>query len=120
MKHASSTFLLCLILLLTGLSLSARQLPNFNLLDTRENNLELYGARGKAVVLFFTGTGCPIARKSVATLKNLEAEYTAKGVDFWIINSYADESPHVTRALGAFEARVISFVAPPGPRKCAI
>jgi peroxiredoxin len=86
------SILLLISLLFSGSNLSAREVPNFNLLDIHEKNFELHGARGKAVVLFFTGTGCPIARKSVGTLKKLEKEYAAKGVDFWIVNSYADES----------------------------
>ncbi|MCB1120510.1 MAG: redoxin domain-containing protein [Verrucomicrobiae bacterium] len=70
----------------------ARQMPNFNLLDVQDRNYELYGARGKAVVLFFTGTGCPIARKTVGKIVDLEREYAGKGVNFWIVNAYADES----------------------------
>ena len=77
--------------LLAG-SISGREVSNFNLFDMHDKDHELYRVKGKAVVLFFTGTGCPIARKSVATLKKLDQKYASQGVDFWIINSYADES----------------------------
>ena len=48
-----------------------REVPNFNLLDLNGRNHELRRAEGKAVVLFFTGNGCPIARQSVSKLKRL-------------------------------------------------
>ena len=44
------------------------------------------------MVLFFTGVGCPIARKSSAKLRRLKEEFETQGINFWIINSYADET----------------------------
>ena len=38
--------------------------PDFSLLDLNGHNHQLQRAEGRAVVLFFTGTGCPIARKN--------------------------------------------------------
>ena len=67
------------------------EMPNFDLLDLRGHNHELQRAGGRALVLFFTGTGCPIARKSVPELRALEDRFGKEGVSFWIINSYADE-----------------------------
>lgn len=71
---------------------SPRAVPNFALLDLHGRNVELARADGKAVVLFFTGVGCPIARKSTPKLKELADQYRAKGVSFWIINTYPDDS----------------------------
>lgn len=76
---------------LTTLLTSAREVPNFNLVDLNDRNHELYRAKGKAVVLFFTGTGCPIARKSVSSYKALKRKYERQGVDFWVVNAYANE-----------------------------
>ena len=90
--HKHLYALLLLPVLLSGLGLSAREVPNFNLLDVHDKNHELFGAKGKAVVLFFTGSGCPVARKGVGKIKALEQTYAAEGVNFWIVNSYADES----------------------------
>ena len=46
-----------MLLLSLGLSagLFAREMPNFNLIDMHDRNYELYRAKGKVVVLFFTG-----------------------------------------------------------------
>jgi peroxiredoxin len=74
------------------LQAAPRSMPNFNLLDVRGDNHELRRAEGKAVVLFFTGTGCPIARKSTPKLKALKRRFGPKGVTFWIINAYADDT----------------------------
>lgn len=84
--------LISLISVIAGVSLPAREVPNFNLLDIHDKNHGLYRTKGKVVVLFFTGTGCPIARKSMGKLIDLQDKYQSQGVDFWIINSYADES----------------------------
>ncbi len=94
-----------------SLSVTAKELPNFNLLDTRETNVELYGARGKAVALFFTGTGCPIARKSVSKFAKLERDYAAQGVDFWIVNSYAEESMRdIQKEIGRLKLREMTYL----------
>jgi peroxiredoxin len=67
------------------------EMPDFELLDLRGHNYELQRAGGRAVVLFFTGTGCPIARKSIPKLRDLKERFGKEGVSFWLINSYADE-----------------------------
>ncbi|MBK1875917.1 redoxin domain-containing protein [Pelagicoccus mobilis] len=91
MQKRCYPFLLVVAACLLLASVNAREVPNFNLVDIHDRNHELYRAKGKAVVLFFTGTGCPIARKSSAALKELKAKYEPQGVDFWIVNSYFDE-----------------------------
>jgi hypothetical protein len=64
---------------------------NFALLDLAGHNYELQRVGGRAVVLFFTGTGCPIARKNGPKLRALRNRFHDEGVTFWIIDSYADE-----------------------------
>lgn len=86
----------CLALML-GLAtadplLAERSISNFNLLDLRGVNHELYRAEGRAVVLFFTGTGCPIARKTMPRLKQLQRQFAEQDVVFWIINAYAGDT----------------------------
>ena len=66
--------------------------PNFSLLDLEGRNHELYRAEGRAVVLFFTGVGCPVARKSAAKLIQLRQQFHDQGVHFWIVNTYSDDS----------------------------
>src|SRR5258705_11931392 len=45
---------------------ASREVPNFLLLDYKGKAYELHRADGRAVVLFFTGNGCPIARQSIS------------------------------------------------------
>jgi len=70
---------------------ATRSVPNFALVDIDEVNHELYRARGRAVVLFFAGTGCPIVRKNAGKFGELARQYEAQGVNFWVVYSYADE-----------------------------
>jgi peroxiredoxin len=67
------------------------EVPNFNLQDLNGRNHELRRAEGKAVVLFFTGNGCPIARQSVNKLKRLQERF-GKDVTFWLVNTYTEDS----------------------------
>ncbi len=71
---------------------AAREVPNLSLLDLGGRDHELYQAPGRVVVLFFTGTGCPIARKSAGKLRELERRFGAQGVSCWIVNSYPGDS----------------------------
>ncbi len=60
---------------------------NFRLNDQNGDSHELYRYReSKAIVLFFAGNGCPIVRKSIATLNELRDEYADKGVSFLLID----------------------------------
>lgn len=70
---------------------SGTEVPAFSLLDLLGHNRDLRRAGGRAVVLFFTGTGCPVARKNAPKLRELRDQFGQKGVSFWVINSYADE-----------------------------
>ncbi len=49
------------------------------------------------MVLFFTGVGCPIARKGSLELKRLKEEFEMQGITFWIINSYEGETASEAR-----------------------
>ena len=89
--HTLTCLLAIACLLQPGLQ-AADSVPNFNLVDLHDRDHELYRTDGKAVVLFFTGIGCPIARKSAHKLKRLKDEFESQGIRFWIINAYADET----------------------------
>jgi len=86
-----------LLLALSMPSVFARSVANFNLVDQDDFNHELYRTPGKAVVLFFTGNGCPVARKSAPKLKALEEEFESKGITFWVIDSYAGDTTEEIR-----------------------
>jgi hypothetical protein len=77
----------------------AVEMPDFSLLDLGGHNRELHRAGGRAVVLFFTGTGCPIARKSAPKLLALKDQFQDKGVSVWVVNSYADDTLEDVRSF---------------------
>ena len=58
----------------------AEETPDFALLDYRGKEFRLRRADAKAVVLFFTATGCPVAEQSFERLKALQKKYDRKGV----------------------------------------
>ena len=51
----------------------ATEVSNFALLDQRGRLHELRRMNGRAVVLFFTANGCPVARQSASKLNALRA-----------------------------------------------
>jgi peroxiredoxin len=73
------------------------EVPNFNLLDLAGKNWELQRSDGRAVVLFFSGVGCPIVRKSAPKLSELAKKFEDQGVRFCIINTYPEDSPDEIR-----------------------
>lgn len=90
MRTILSALLAAGVLLLSP-NLSAATVSNFNLLDQHGKNHELYRAPGRAVVLFFTTTGCPIARKSSPKLKALQRQFSPDDLTVWMINAGAEE-----------------------------
>src|SRR5437899_428792 len=87
--------------------------PNFNLLDLSGRNHELRRAEGKAVVLFFTGNGCPIARQSLSKLQRLRERFGHE-VTFWIVNTYANDSvSDCWKEFGEFRMRSLTYLRDP-------
>ncbi len=68
-----------------------REIPDCNLLDLYGRNHELRRVEGQALVLFFTGNGCPIARQSIGKVKELRQHF-GTNVTFWVVNSFPDDS----------------------------
>jgi peroxiredoxin len=64
------------------------KLGNFRLPDHTGSSVELKRYRdSKAVVLYFSGVGCPVVRKSVPRLKEIRDAYAPKGVQFFVVDS---------------------------------
>src|SRR4051812_14396205 len=59
---------------------------NFSLLDYRGKHYELRRAPAKYVVLFFTGSDCPIARQCGPKLQAISREFEGKDVVVWLVN----------------------------------
>lgn len=66
------------------------EVMNFALPDANGRLHELRRTHARAVVLYFTINGCPIARQSYSKLRALRKEFGDEGLAIWIIN--ADDS----------------------------
>src|SRR6187200_2869146 len=77
-------FLLLLGIFQASFALAAPETPdevlNFCLLDHRGRAFELRRVDARAVVLFFTANGCPVARQSAPKLRELKKKYASQGV----------------------------------------
>src|SRR5687768_4666308 len=73
-------------------ALGSDAVMNFALQDSKGRLYELRRTEAKAVVLYFTMNGCPIARQSYAKLRALRRQFGEEGVVIWIINSDDSES----------------------------
>jgi peroxiredoxin len=88
---------LAMVCVIAQMSLmAAKEVPNFLLLDDRGKAHELHRADGRVVVLFFTGVGCPVARKSAGKLQALK-EHFGKDVTVWLVESEANGDPAAVR-----------------------
>ena len=74
------------------LALAAQQAPDFALKDVEGRDWSLSAAKGKAVVLLFTGIECPRGRAAEPRLADLAKTYGAQGVVFAAINANRNES----------------------------
>ena len=83
-------FIACAAFLATTFSpLWAGEVPNFVLEDCHGRSHELHRANGHVVVLFFTGIGCPIARKSAGKLLALKKQFK-DDLTLWLVDSELD------------------------------
>src|SRR5688572_15438444 len=86
-------FWLSLIALFFSLSVEASSRPvaqevsDFALLDSRGKQYRLRRTSARAVVLFFTANGCPVAEKSFEKLKELQKKFDGDGVQIWLVDS---------------------------------
>jgi hypothetical protein len=92
---------LCLFALL--ISFGVRGLAQGDILD--KDVLDLQGravnplalGEGRAVVLIFLRTDCPISNRYAPEIKRLAAQYAAAQFDFWLVYPNADESAEAIR-----------------------
>src|SRR4051812_40876161 len=70
----------------TATGVRAAEIPNFALLDAKGQNHELHRAAGRAVVLFFTGVGCPVVRKTAEKVRDLKKRF-GNDLTVWLVDS---------------------------------
>jgi peroxiredoxin len=81
------------------------EVPNFAMLDYKGRIHELRRTDAKAVVLFFTQNGCPVARQSISRLKKLQKAFGPKGVAVWMVDSNsADDRESIEKEAREFNA----------------
>jgi peroxiredoxin len=66
---------------------SPKEVLNFALYDLRGQLHELRRSQARAVVLFFTANGCPVARQSASKLNRLRERYAERGVEVFMVNA---------------------------------
>jgi peroxiredoxin len=83
---------------------SAEETPDFALLDYRGKEFRLHRTDAKAVVLFFTATGCPVAEQSFERLKALQKKYDRNGIRVWLVDSNtADDREALQKQVQQFK-----------------
>ncbi len=71
---------------------AGREVMNFALLDSGGRLHELRRTDARAVVLYFTMNGCPIARQSYSKLRSLQKKFAESNVAVWLVNVSDSES----------------------------
>src|SRR5688572_16282914 len=86
-----------------GKKAGVEETPDFALLDFRGREYRLRRTDAKAVVLFFTATGCPVAEQSFERLKALQKKYDRQSVRLWLVDSNtADDRTSLRRQAERF------------------
>lgn len=97
--------LLCLVVATAHLRAATEEVSNFAMLDQRGKMFELKRSQAKAVVLFFTMNGCPIARQSVGKLNALRERFADGRADVFMVNSSAaDDRASIVKEMRELRA----------------
>ena len=84
--------------------------PDFALKDTTGKAHALKAYRGQTVVIGFVGTKCPIANAYITRMNGIAAEYKAKNVVFFGINSNVNEPLKLVKEHAAKAKYVFSIL----------
>ena len=84
--------------------------PDFALQDTAGKTHSLKAYRGQTVVIGFVGTKCPIANAYITRMNAIAAEYKAKNVVFFGINSNINEPLKLVKEHAAKAKYVFSIL----------
>ncbi|HEX4644482.1 MAG TPA: redoxin domain-containing protein, partial [Verrucomicrobiae bacterium] len=88
------------------------EVPNFAMLDALGRYHEFHRAGARAVVLFFTENGCPIARQDIHKLKSIRGRYPENEVAIWCVdaNTSDDRKSILKEAMELGAARTFPFL----------
>jgi peroxiredoxin len=91
-------FLITGILLVTGSCVAGASAAQLRLLDLSGQAVDpLQAAGGKAVVVLFIRTDCPISNRYAPEVRRLYEKFAASGVTFWLVYPDPDESVEMIR-----------------------
>lgn len=100
---------LCLWWVQASAAAAPQHVDNFTLLDHNGKSHKLYYLSDrKAVVVMVQGNGCPITRSAWSALKEVRAQYAARGIEFLMLNSNLQDD----RASVQAEAREFGYDIP--------
>jgi cytochrome oxidase Cu insertion factor (SCO1/SenC/PrrC family) len=88
---------------------AAKAIPNFTLTDQAGKSHELYKMTdAAAIVVVMQGVGCPIVQQLTPDIKDLQAAYEPKNIEFLMLNA----NNHDTREMIAAEAKNFDIKIP--------
>jgi peroxiredoxin len=88
------------------------EVPDFAMLDINGRYYEFHHSDARAVVLFFTENGCPVARQGIHKLKALREQFAERDVALWIVDaSTSDDLKSISKeAKDLGVARTLPFL----------
>jgi peroxiredoxin len=90
----------------SSLRAAPAEVSNFALYDQRGRLHELRRVNARAVVLYFTMNGCPIARQSASKLNALRERYAERGIEVFMVNSSsADDRASIEKEMRELRLR---------------
>ena len=90
---------------------NAEEVSDFAMLDSRGKEYRLRRTSARAVVLFFTASGCPVAEQSYEKLKALQKKFDAEGVQIWLVDSNtADDRRALRRIMERFKLTTLPLL----------
>jgi peroxiredoxin len=83
---------------------AVEEVSDFALLDSRGREYRLRRTQARAVVLFFTATGCPVVEQSFERLKQLQKKFDRDGVQIWLVDANtADDRGSLRKQMERFK-----------------
>jgi hypothetical protein len=88
------------------------EVPNFAMLDVHGRYHEFHRTDARALVLFFTGNECPVARQCIPKLGHLRKQFADADVAIWAVDSNAgDDRQSILKEVNKLKAhRGIPFL----------
>jgi len=88
---------------LFAFTLAAANVPNSLPLNLSGRAVDAFGTPAKARVFLFVRTDCPVGNRYAPELQRIAKEFSARGVQFWLVYPDATETaPIIEKHIGAY------------------